>query len=167
MYDPAGGLLGGSVPSSAPALARISVIAAIRPVGRVVLTPLRGQVLTGEDRQLQHRLNTDHLVAALAALLVGLLAAVFVASRLARPLRHLTDAVRQIERGNLDARVQPTGIPETATRGRAFNRLAETLEHEEQIRRVAAADVAHELRTPLAGIVSRIEAAEDRVLADE
>jgi two-component system sensor histidine kinase BaeS len=167
VYDPTDRLLSGSAPISAPARERASVIAADRPVGSVVLTPLRGQVLTGEDRQLRQRLDTDHLVAALAALLAGLLAAVFLASQLARPLRQLTDAARRIERGKLDARVQPEGTPETATLGRAFNRLAETLEHEEQIRRAAAADVAHELRTPLAGIVSRIEAAQDGVLADE
>jgi two-component system, OmpR family, sensor histidine kinase BaeS len=117
--------------------------------------------------QLQHRLYTDHMLAAAVALLPALLAAVFVASRLTRPLRRLADAAKRIERGKLDARVQPEGTPETAALGRAFNRLAETLEHEEQIRRAAAADVAHELRTPLAGIVSRIEAAQDGVLADE
>jgi signal transduction histidine kinase len=167
VYDPAGRLLGGSVPRSPAALARASVLTVGRPAGSVVLTPLADQLLSTEDRQLQHRLNSDHLVAALAALLAGLLAAVFVASRLARPLHQLTDAARRIERGDLDARVQPIGTPEIAALGRAFNRLVETLEQEEQIRRAAAADVAHELRTPLAGIVSRIEAAQDGVLADE
>jgi len=167
VYDPAGRLLGGSVPRSPPALARAGVLAARRSAGSVVLTPLEGQVLSGEDRQLRGRLNTLHLLAALAALAAGVLAALLLAAPLARPLRQLTDAARRMERGDLAARVEPAGAPETATLGRALNRLAETLEHEEQIRRVAAADVAHELRTPLAGIVSRIEAAQDRVLADE
>jgi two-component system sensor histidine kinase BaeS len=94
------------------------------------------------------------------------LAALALAVPLARPLRQLTDAARRIERGDLGARVRPAGAPETAALGRAFNRLADTLEHEEQIRRAAAADIAHELRTPLAGIVSRIEAAQDGVLPD-
>jgi signal transduction histidine kinase len=167
LYDPAGGLLSGSAPSAPAALARATVTVASRPVGNVVLTPLQGQVLTGEDQKLLHHLTTDHILAALAALLVGLLAALFIASRLSRPLRRLTDAAARIERGDLNARVQPAGAPETAAVGRAFNRLAETLEHEEQIRRAAAADVAHELRTPLTGIVSRIEAAQDGVLTDE
>jgi two-component system sensor histidine kinase BaeS len=167
VYGPAGELLGGSVAQSPAARARASVLASGRPVGSVVLTPLQGQVLTGEDRQLRQRLNTLHLIAALAALAAGVLAAVLLATTLARPLRQLTDAARRIEHGDLEARVQPAGAPETATLGRAFNRLAETLEHEEQIRRAAAADIAHELRTPLAGIVSRIEAAQDGVLRDE
>jgi two-component system sensor histidine kinase BaeS len=167
VYDPAGHVLGGSLARSPAALARASVVVAGRSVGSVALTPLQGQVLSGEDRQLRQRLNTLHLVAALAALAAGVLAALLLAATLARPLRQLTDAARRIEHGDLDARVDPAGAPETATLGRAFNRLAETLEHEEQIRRAAAADVAHELRTPLAGIVSRIEAAQDGVLADE
>jgi two-component system sensor histidine kinase BaeS len=167
VYDQGGRLLGGSVAHSPAALARAGVFAAGHQAGSVVLTPLQGQVLTGEDRQLRQRLNTLHLIAALAALAAGVLAALLLAMTLARPLRQLTDAARRIEHGDLEARVQPAGAPETATLGRAFNRLAETLEHEEQIRRAAAADIAHELRTPLAGIVSRIEAAQDGVLRDE
>jgi signal transduction histidine kinase len=167
VYDPAGHVLGGSLARSPAALARASVVVAGRSAGSVALTPLQGQVLSGEDRQLRQRLNTLHLVAALAALAAGVLAALLLAATLARPLRQLTDAARRIEHGDLDARVDPAGAPETATLSRAFNRLADTLEHEEQIRRAAAADVAHELRTPLAGIVSRIEAAQDGVLTDE
>jgi two-component system sensor histidine kinase BaeS len=48
--------------------------------------------------------------------------------------------------------------------GRALNRLAETLEHEEEIRKANAADLGHELRTPVNGLLSRIEAAQDGVL---
>jgi two-component system, OmpR family, sensor histidine kinase BaeS len=171
LYDASGRLRAGpshpgpSHPSGPRA--RAAVANGGRSVGTVVLTPLQGQVLTGEDRQLQSRLNTLHLLAGGIALAAGLLAALLLAAPLARPLRQLTGAARRIERGELDIRVRTAGPPETVALGRAFNRLAETLEHEEQIRRAAAADVAHELRTPLTGIVSRIEAAQDGVLADQ
>ncbi len=46
-----------------------------------------------------------------------------------------------------------------------LNRLAETLEHEEEIRKANAADLAHELRTPVNALLSRLEAAQDGVLA--
>ncbi|MBK5229883.1 MAG: HAMP domain-containing protein [Thermoleophilia bacterium] len=108
-----------------------------------------------------------HLLAGALALLLGLAAAGVIAPLLARPLRRLTAAARKIQLGDLDARVVAGGTPEIRELSHAFNRLAETLEQEEQIRRHAAADVEHELRTPLAGIVSRIEAAQDGVLADE
>jgi signal transduction histidine kinase len=133
----------------------------------VTVTPIRGQVLTGEDRSLRHRLNRLHLLAGALALALGLITAGVMAPALARPLRRLTDGARKMQSGELQTRVAPGGAPELRELGHALNRLAETLEHEEQIRRDAAADVAHELRTPLAGIVSRIEAAQDHVLADE
>ncbi|MDA8069325.1 MAG: ATP-binding protein [Actinomycetota bacterium] len=136
-------------------------------VGTVTLAPVRGQILTGEDRSLQTRLIDLDLIATGVAVVLGLLAAAGVARALARPLSLLTDAARRMQNGELDVRVKPAGAPELKQLAQAFNRLSETLEHLERIRRDAAADVAHELRTPLAGIVSRIEAAQDGVLPDE
>lgn len=118
---------------------------------------------TQQDRQL-----TDlHLLAGAAAIAVGLLAATLVAAKLSRPLRQLTAVARSMERGDLDARANVRGVPEIAAVGQALNRLAGTLQQEDQLRRAAAADIAHELRTPVAAVLSRIEAAEDGVLEDE
>jgi two-component system sensor histidine kinase BaeS len=148
--------------ASAPVIADDGAVVATASV-----SPIRGQVLGGEDASLHRRLNRLHLLAAGLALALGLLAAGLLASALARPLRRLTHAARAMQGGDLAVRVAPGGAAEIRQLGQAFNRLAETLEREEQIRRDAAADVAHELRTPLAGIVSRIEAAQDGVMADE
>ena len=143
------------------------VVASGRRVGTLALAPLQGGILTGEDRRLHERLNALHLIAAGIALLAALVLGVLLARALATPLRRLTDTAQEMERGNLGARVAPGGPRELAHLGRALNRLSETLEHEEHVRRGVAADVAHELRTPLAGIVSRIESAQDGVIADE
>lgn len=51
--------------------------------------------------------------------------------------------------------------------GHALDRLSRTLEREEELRRETVADVAHEMRTPVSGILTRIEAAQDGVLRDE
>lgn len=147
--------------------AEARVVASGRRVGTVAVAPISGQVLTGEDRVLRARLDRLHMLAGGLALLLGLLVAAVFAPALARPLRRLTAAARQMESGHLDTRVTPRGAPELRDLGHALNRLAETLEQEERVRRDAAADVAHELRTPLAAIVSRIEAARDGVLPDE
>ncbi|MHB8492088.1 MAG: histidine kinase dimerization/phospho-acceptor domain-containing protein, partial [Solirubrobacteraceae bacterium] len=167
VFDAGGRALSGAHQAAPAAVARMIVDVGGHSVGAVVLTLPQGQLLSTEDRRLESRLADLHLLAALIALAAGLAAAVLIAPRLARPLSELTEATRRIERGELQARVRPAGTPETAAVGRAFNRLAETLQHEEEVRRDAAADIAHELRTPLAGIVSRIEAAQDGVLADE
>jgi two-component system sensor histidine kinase BaeS len=166
LYRPSGRPVG--APSRLPSpRARAPVLVGGQAVGAVAVAPLRGEVLTGEDRTLHDRLNSLHLLAGALALTLGLLAAVLVAPALARPLRRLTGAARRIAEGELDARVAPGGAPEVRELGQAFNRLAETLEREEEIRRDAAADIAHELRTPITGVLSRIEAAQDGVLTDE
>ena len=151
----------------APGGASAPVVLRGRRVGTLTVTPVQGQALTGEDRLLHARLNRLHLLAGTLALALGLLVAGVMAPALARPLLRLTEAARRIQRGDLWTRVTPRGAPELRDLGHVLNRLAETLEHEERIRRDAAADVAHELRTPVAAIVSRIEAAQDGVLADE
>lgn len=157
----------GAVVQLSPPRAQSRVVVGGRRVGTVTVAPVAGQVLTGEDRALRDRLNSLHLIAGGLALALGLLAAALFAPALARPLRRLTAAARRIQSGDLQTRVPPGGAPEMRELAGAFNRLAETLEHEERVRRDASADVAHELRTPLAAIVSRIEAARDGVLTDE
>ena len=49
----------------------------------------------------------------------------------------------------------------------ALNRLAETLQQEEGLRKESVQDLAHELRTPVMGVLARVEAAQDGVLDDE
>ena len=67
--------------------------------------------------------------------------------------------------GTHTARVPVRGTDELAQLADAFNEMAASLEHAEQIRRQLLADVAHELRTPLATVESYVEALADGVLA--
>ena len=99
--------------------------------------------------------------------MVALLVAMPIAAPLARPIRRLTEVAGRIERGDLASRAGSGGGVEIERLGQAFNRLAETLERENRLRRDVAADISHELRTPVTGIVSRIEAAQDGVLPSD
>jgi signal transduction histidine kinase len=49
--------------------------------------------------------------------------------------------------------------------GKSFNRMADSLEHIEQLRKNMVADVAHELRTPLTNLRGYLEAVNDQVIA--
>jgi len=87
------------------------------------------------------------------ALAAGLAAAIglLVAGRIMRPLRRLTRAARSVAAGDRSARAGPGREPaELGELGLAFDRMAATIEREDALRRALAADVAHELRTPLA-----------------
>lgn len=138
-----------------------------RAVGTVRVAPAGGRLLTPEESRLRSSLDRLHLFAGGASVAAALVLAFLLAQGLSRPLRRIRLAADRMEAGDLSARVEPGGDPEVRAVGHALNRLAETLEHEEELRRQTVADLAHELRTPVTGLLSRIEAAQDGVLEDE
>jgi signal transduction histidine kinase len=135
-----------------------------RRVGTVVVSSSGGALLTPEELHLRHSLDRLHLIAGLVAALAALLIALVLAETLSRPLRRIQTAAEHLEHGELDTRVEAGGAPELRSTCRALNRLAETLQHEEELRKTGVADLAHELRTPVNGLLSRIEAAQDEML---
>jgi len=127
----------------------VPVVVGVRRVGAAVLRfPLSTPAAERQVRSaLGHTVVWGGLLAAALAAALGLL----VARRIARPLRRLTAAARSLAGGERSARAGGSGEPaELGELGAAFDRMAETIEREDELRRAFAADVAHELRTPLA-----------------
>ena len=75
---------------------------------------------------------------------VGL--AVFVARSVAGPLRDLEAAMRDVERGNLDARCAVVGTDEIGSVTEGFNRMLEGLRERERIRETFGKYVTREVR---------------------
>jgi signal transduction histidine kinase len=99
-------------------------------------------------------------LAALAALVVGVL----LARGVVRPVRRLASAVSSLRLGEHSPRVGPAAGPgELGELGRAFDVMADSLEEEDRLRRALVADVAHELRTPVAVMQAETEALSDGV----
>jgi two-component system sensor histidine kinase BaeS len=144
--------------------ASVPVISSGRQVASVTVSPVGGALYTPEEERLRESLDRLHLIAGGVAITAALIFAFLLAATLTGPLRRLRQTAERMEEGQIDARVVPGGAPELAAVGRALNRLSETLEHEEEIRKANAADLAHELRTPVNSLLSRIEAAQDGVL---
>lgn len=94
--------------------------------------------------------------------LVGLFVAfVFVmrgVRRTAGPVGDVMEAVGRVADGDLSARVEVRGGRDDRRLAEAFNRMAGRLETDEERRRELLADLAHELRTPLAVIRGNVEA---------
>jgi signal transduction histidine kinase len=95
-----------------------------------------------------------------AALIAGLILAWVIA----RPISALTAAVRDLTAGQLGRQVQARGSDETIALAGAFNTLSARLAEGESLRKRMAADIAHELRTPLAVLRGQLEAMRDGVL---
>ena len=161
-----GKLVGGSV-EAIGSTAAAPVIVDGRRVGDLAVSQDDGDLLTPEEQHLRQSLDRLHLVAAGLSVAAALAVAFLLAQTLARPLRRIRQTAQAMERGELASRVVLAGDPEVRAVGHALNSLADTLEHEERLRKERVADLAHELRTPVTGLLSRIEAAQDGVLADE
>lgn len=136
-----------------------------RQVATIKVAQNGNALLTPEEQHLQHSLDRLHLVAGAVSVLAALLLAFLLAETLSRPMRRIRVAADRIGEGDLETRVEPAGDPELRAVAQALNRLAKTLAQEEEIRKQTVADLGHELRTPVNGLLARIEAAQDGVLA--
>jgi signal transduction histidine kinase len=97
-------------------------------------------------------------IGAFVGVVVGGLVAWWLARRVLKPLQRLSEGTRRIAAGDLAARVELPTDTELAEVATSFNRMAETLERVEQLRRSLVEDVAHELRTPLTTLRGYTEA---------
>jgi signal transduction histidine kinase len=97
----------------------------------------------------------------------ALVGTVLLSRRVLRPIGTLTSASRRLGAGDLSERVPVVGTDELAELGRSFNRMADSLQRGEERQRRLVADVAHELRTPLANLRGYLEALKDGVIAPD
>jgi two-component system OmpR family sensor kinase/two-component system sensor histidine kinase BaeS len=135
------------------------IMAGERQVGTVVVTALVSGAELNADflRQVNRAIALSLLLAGFVAVLAG----GFVAWQLARPLRALTAAAGAIAEGDLRQRVAVRPGDEVGDLAEAFNDMAGRLERAEAQRRQMTADIAHELRTPLAVIQGNVDALQD------
>ncbi len=99
-------------------------------------------------------------IAGLSAIVVTLL----LSRMILRPVNALKSAVQRIQGGDLTQRVTIPAQGEIGELADAFNRMAQTLQRNEQLRQNMVSDIAHELRTPITNIRGYLEALDDGVM---
>jgi two-component system sensor histidine kinase BaeS len=99
-----------------------------------------------------------------AAMALAVVLSFVLMRKVLAPLTRMNTTTRQIAAGDFSARVPVNTRDEVGTLAKAFNRMAESLEEIESLRRTLMIDVAHELRTPLTNLRGYLEALNDRVL---
>jgi len=109
------------------------------------------------------RVNRATLLAALISGGLAIMLALILAAVILRPVRSLISAVTQMAGGDLSQRVAIHGKGELTTLGEAFNQMSQSLQTAETHRKAMTADIAHELRNPLAVQRAHLEALQDGV----
>lgn len=132
-------------------------------VGTALVAPWERMPANSLERKFLTTVNHWLLAAGLLAGGLALILGLYLAWHITAPLRKLRSAAQAIASGDLTQRVKITSGDEIGDLGRAFNRMAEALERNEQLRRQMVADIAHELRTPLSVIRANLEALQDGV----
>ncbi|RME99873.1 MAG: HAMP domain-containing protein, partial [Chloroflexi bacterium] len=107
------------------------------------------------------------LVAAIGAILAGLLTSLFLAREILHPLQQITRSSQRIAQGRYSERVAIPTATELAALATNFNQMAEALEQVEQTRVALISNVMHELRTPLTGLEGYLEGLMDGLFTRE
>ncbi len=118
------------------------------------------------ERFLRKQLDNFYWIGAWAALFSFIVAALLV-RHLLKPLKSLHSAAKSLSNGNFDYQIDVRGKDELAELSLAFNLLTSTLKTQKLSREQWLADISHELRTPIAVLLSEIEAIEDGIRKPE
>lgn len=116
------------------------------------------------DMAFINAVNTVSAGVGLISLILAFILGNFMSKRISTPVSRVINTAEMISKGYYDDRSNEiSDIREISQLTGAINNLAESLEQQEKLRKRLTADVAHELRTPLATLQSHIEAMLDGI----
>ena len=126
-------------------------------------------VPTASTNAVLKKLATFYLNTAMVVILISILGVFAYAGTSSRPLRDLAKAANAFGHGDLEARVrvEDSYSEETRDLAIAFNNMASSLQKSEYQRQEFVANVSHELKTPLQGIIGSAELLENGLVKQE
>ena len=165
VYDPGGALLAKTgvpvpPPPTADELAEVAQNGDSIDDNRLVARTSTGITVVhqADPPQIFTTRNIELWAASLALILAG---ALLFARSLARPLDKLGTAAKRFGAGDTSARARLGRPDELGDVGRAFDDMADRIEHLLRAQRDLVGDVSHELRTPLSRLRVALEIAAD------
>lgn len=133
-------------------------------VGFIVIGYIDNSYLTESALVFKDTLKIILFVSAVVALIIGIIASIFLSRGLTKPLIKIRDTAVEMQKGNLSERSDPkTNTIEIQELSNSINYLGSTLSKQEDVRKRYASDVSHELRTPISTLKSHIEAIMDGI----
>jgi signal transduction histidine kinase len=168
LFDPRGRTLFDSAdeqnaetPPGGPEMLQTALTLEGTPIGTLGIAATVAKQPSASQQEFINSMNLALALAIASAGVIALLLTLVWTRSILRPVEALTAAVNRMKTGDLQQRVEAASGDEIGELGRAFNRMADSLAHAEQVRRNMVSDVAHELRTPLSNIRGYLEAMQD------
>jgi two-component system sensor histidine kinase BaeS len=149
-------------PKVGPDAAMRAIVVDGRTVGWLAVLPFQHATARAGVRFQEKQLRATWIIGGLSVLLAAVVA-MWLARVLLAPVKRIASATHRLAAGDYATRVPVSSRDEIGALAEDFNRLAQALERNEQLRRAFVADISHELRTPLAVLRGELEAIEDRV----
>ena len=156
--------------STAPTDAEGSVTEAVvtpdgLTVGTVRMWVLGSDVLlSNADAAFREKTFNAMTLAALISIAISIIVGIVMARMLTNPIRRITSTAKQVRDGDWSARTGMKGDDEIDRLGETFDEMTTSLERDLRHEKRITSDVAHELRTPLMGMLATVEAMQDGVM---
>lgn len=135
-----------------------------RRVGTVNISYYGPFYFTKQDLNFINSLNIVFVGVGILALILAIILGNQIAKRISTPINNAIETAEDISKGSYDNKIEEhSNIKEMGILTSTINNLADILKLQEQLRKRLTADVAHELRTPLATLQSHLEAMIDGI----
>jgi len=119
---------------------------------------------TDSDLEFINTLNRVFIGVGILSLLLSIVIGAIISRNISKPISRVIDRAHLISQGHYSSRNnEETDTKEINELINSINDLAQNLESQERLRKQLTADVAHELRTPLATLQSHMEAMIDGI----
>ena len=128
------------------------------PTGAIVENRVQTEDAIEQKVKNDKELQLVSLVSIIIVFITGVGATYIVAGKALAPITKLSREIEKIDENNLFTMVQkPKAHDEIAVLSTSFNNMINKLEKAFAVQKQFSANVAHELKTPLAAIISKIE----------
>lgn len=136
-------------------------------IGTLYWRPFLKKELAEKEAKFKQRTRDFLIMSLLIAGIGSLLIALLFSQYLSKPITDLKRATEKIAEGDFSVRTVSKTHDEVGKLSEVFNRMAESLQKEDQLRKKLMSNIAHELRTPLTIMRTHVEAITDGIVTDK